>query len=32
VIRVAAAWQLLRGGLFCFFEEEEEEKVKKFRE
>ena len=31
-IRAAAAWQLLRGGLFCFFEEEEEEKAKKFRE
>lgn len=31
-IRVAAVWQLLRGGLFCFFEEEEEEKAKKFRE
>ena len=32
VIRVAAVWQLLRGGLFCFFEEEKEEKAKKFRE
>lgn len=31
-IRVAAVWQLLRGGFFCFFEEEEEEKAKKFRE
>jgi len=31
-IRVAAVWQRSRGGLFCFFEEEEEEKAKKFRE
>jgi hypothetical protein len=29
-IRVAAVWQRSRGGLFCFFEEEE--KAKKFRE
>lgn len=31
-IRVAAVWQRSRGGLFRFFEEEEEEKAKKFRE
>tara|TARA_B100001758_G_C18174884_1_gene486326 strand:+ start:223 stop:480 length:258 start_codon:yes stop_codon:yes gene_type:complete len=31
-IRVAAVWQRSRGGLFCFFEEEEEEKAKKIRE
>ena len=31
-IRVAAVWQRSRGGLFCFFEEEEEEKAEKFRE